>query len=76
MTHNDTHNIYVPGGAAADGVRAELEAGRSGVEIAMELYGRFREAGLNDVYLVPPIRRGGARDYGAAREFLGRASGQ
>ena len=55
-----------------DGVRAELEGGRSGVEIAVELYGRFREAGLNDVYLMPPIRRGGARDYGAAREFLGR----
>ena len=55
-----------------EGVRVELEAGRSGVEIALELYGRFQEAGLRDVYLVPPIRRGGARDYNAAREFLGR----
>ncbi len=55
-----------------DEVRGELEAERSGVEIAVELYGRFREAGLRDVYLMPPIRRGGARDYGAAREFLGR----
>ena len=55
-----------------DGVRQELEGGRSGVDIAVELYGRFRDAGLNDVYLVPPIRRGGARDYAAAREFLGR----
>ena len=55
-----------------EGVRAELERGRSGVEIAVELYGRFREAGLHDVYLMPPIRRGGARDYGAARELLGR----
>ena len=54
-----------------EGVRAELEGGRSGVEIAVELYGRFREAGLNDVYLMPPIRRGGARDYNAAGEFLG-----
>ena len=59
-----------------DGVRAELEAGRSGVEIALELYGRFRESGLHDVYLMPPIRRGGARDYGAAREFLGRIEAQ
>ena len=68
--------ILEPGGvlfsSVPDGVREELEAGRSGVEIASELYGRFREAGLNDVYLVPPIRRGGARDYAAAREFLGR----
>ena len=57
-----------------EGVRADLEAGRSGVEIAAELYGRFREEGLSDVYLMPPIRRGGARDYAAAREFLGRAT--
>ena len=68
--------ILEPGGVlfsnVPDGVRAELEGGRSGVEIAAELYGRFRDAGLHDVYLVPPIRRGGARDYAAAREFLGR----
>ena len=56
-----------------DGVRTELDAGRSGVDIAVELYGRFRDAGLHDVYLVPPVRRGGARDYAAAREFLARA---
>ena len=42
-------------------VQKDLAGGRSGVEIAIELYGRFREAGLNDVYLMPPIRRGGAR---------------
>ena len=56
------------------GVRAELESGRSGVEIAVEQYGRFQEAGLRDVYLVPPIRQGGARDYDAAREFLSRVA--
>ena len=53
-------------------VRAELEAGRSGVDIAVELYGRFQEVGLRNIYLVPPIRRGGGRDYAAAREFLAR----
>ena len=67
--------ILEPGGVlfsnVPDGVRAELEGGRSGVEIAAELYQQFQDAGLNNVYLVPPIRRGGARDYGAAREFLG-----
>ncbi len=51
-------------------VRDELAAGRPGTEIALELYRRFREAGLNNIYLVPPIRRGGARDYGAAQEVL------
>ena len=69
--------ILEPGGilfsTVPDGVRAELEGGRSGVDIAAELYGRFQDAGLRNVYLVPPIRRGGARDYAAAREFLGRA---
>ena len=68
--------ILEPGGVlfsnVPDGVRAELEGGRSGVEIALELYGRFQDAGLRDIYLMPPIRRGGARDYAAAREFLGR----
>ena len=61
--------------AVPDAVRAELEAGRSGVDIAVELYGRFRDAGLHNVYLMPPIRRGGARNYEAAREFLGRVKG-
>ena len=55
-------------------VREELERGRSGVDIALELYGRFQEAGLHDVYLMPPIRRGGARNYDAARDFLGQVA--
>ena len=67
--------ILEPGGvlfsSVPEAVRSELEAGRSGVEIAVELYGRFREAGLHDVYLMPPIRRGGARDYAAARVVAG-----
>ena len=57
------------------GVREELEAGRPGVDIALELYRRFQDADLHNFYLVPPIRRGGARDYGAAREFLERVFG-
>jgi 5,10-methylenetetrahydrofolate reductase len=51
-------------------VRAELAGGRPGVEIALELYLRFQEKGLHNVYLVAPIRRGGARNYTAAREVL------
>ena len=56
-----------------DNVRKELEAGRPGTKIALELYRRFQAAGLHDIYLMPPIRRGGARNYAAAQEFLGRA---
>ena len=72
--------ILEPGGvlfsSVPDEVRAELEAGRSGVEIALELYGRFQESRLHNIYLVPPIRRGGARNYDAAREFLARVRWQ
>jgi homocysteine S-methyltransferase len=53
-----------------ESVRDELAGGRPGTEIALELFQRFREAGLNNIYLVPPIRRGGARGYGAAQEVL------
>jgi 5,10-methylenetetrahydrofolate reductase len=57
-----------------DNVREELAGGRPGVDIALELYQRFQEGGLHNVYLVPPIRRGGARNYGAAREVLAAAA--
>ncbi len=55
-----------------ESVRDELEGGRSGIEIALELYQRFQEARLNNIYLMPPIKRGGARNYEAAEEFLGK----
>jgi 5,10-methylenetetrahydrofolate reductase len=58
-----------------ESVRRELAAGRSGVALALELYRGFQAAGLHNVYLVPPIRRGGARNYAAAAEFLERVRG-
>lgn len=56
-----------------DSVRSELEGGRSGVDIALELYQSFQEARINNIYLMPPIKRGGARNYEAAQEFLSEA---
>lgn len=56
--------------AVPPSVRERLAAGHSGVELALELYAEFQKAGLHNVYLVPPIRRGGARDYAAAQAFL------
>jgi hypothetical protein len=47
-----------------------LDRGRPGTDIALELYGEFRENGLRNVYLVPPIRRGGGRGYDAAAQVL------
>ena len=57
-------------GSVPSAILDELTAGRSGVEIAVELYGRYREGGIQNIYLIPPIRRGGARNYAAVQEFL------
>ena len=56
-----------------ESVRTELEGGRSGVDIALALYQKFQEARLKNIYLMPPIKRGGARNYEAAKEFLSKA---
>ena len=56
-----------------DEVRKQLEQGRSGLDIALELYETFQQEGIYNIYLVPPIRRGGARNYEAAKEFLSAA---
>jgi homocysteine S-methyltransferase len=53
-----------------ESVRKELEGGRSGTDIALEVYEKFQEARFNNIYLMPPIKRGGARNYEAAKEFL------
>jgi hypothetical protein len=68
--------ILVGGGvifsSVPEDVRRELGAGRDGVDMALEAWEQFRAAGIGAVYLVPPILRGGARDYEAARRFLKR----
>ena len=68
--------IMVGGGvifsSVPEEVRQELEAGRDGVEMALEQWERFRALGIDSVYLVPPILKGGARDYEAAQRFLER----
>ena len=56
-----------------DSVREELKQGRSGVDIALELYREFQENGIHNIYLMPPIRRGGARNYEAAQQVLAAA---
>ena len=48
----------------------DLERGRSGVDIALDLLQDFVELGIRGVYLVPPILKGGARDYEAAKRLL------
>ncbi len=51
-------------------VRDRLEQGESGVDLALEVIRDLREIGVRTFYLVPPILRGGARDYDSAKRVL------
>jgi len=51
-------------------VRRDLDRGRSGVDIALEQLRMYIDGGMTGVYWVPPILRGGRRDYRAARSVL------
>ncbi len=66
--------VSVPDGVTfarlPDWVTAAMDGGRDGVDIAVELIERYAEAGYRNVYLVPPIFRGGRRDYESAARVL------
>ncbi len=47
-----------------------LQGGRSGIDIAAELYAEFVDASIDCIYLVAPILKGGARDYEAAGALM------
>lgn len=47
-----------------------IASGHSLIDIALNLHRQLQAANLPDRYLIPPIQPGGARNYGAAREFL------
>ena len=51
-------------------VTSDMDSGRSGVDIALQIWDVLHTAGANDCYLVPPIRRSGARNYADASRFL------
>lgn len=53
-----------------DEVKKELEGGISGTQISIELVAEFLKQGLKGIYLVPPIRRGGSRDYEVVGEVV------
>ena len=59
-----------------EGIKADLEKGREGDDIALELLREFQDFGIRRVYLVPPILKGGARDYDAAQRVLEAARSQ
>ena len=51
-------------------VTDDLSKGRAGEDIALEVLHKFTEQGFMSFYLVPPILRGGRRDYEAAQSVL------
>ena len=58
-------------GEVPEGILRELHKGRPGVDIALELiHALMREAAADAFFLVPPILRGGARDYSIVEEVL------
>ena len=57
-------------GAVPSWVDEDMGKGRTGPDIAVQLVNDFADAGLKNIYLVPPILRGGRRDYPAAQAVL------
>ena len=57
-------------GSIPQWVTDDLAKGRSGEDIALEVLQDFTDAGIRSIYLVPPILRGGRRDYEVAQAVL------
>ena len=66
--------ILVKGGVlfsnVPDTIRQDLEKGRKGTDIALELLAELQEMGIKRIYLIAPILKGGARDYEAAQAVI------
>ena len=57
-------------GDVPEWVSRDLAKGRPGADIAVEVLQGFVERGLRSIYLVPPVLRGGRRDYEAAQRVI------
>jgi 5,10-methylenetetrahydrofolate reductase len=57
-------------GDVPEWVTDDLDKGRTGADIALQVLSDFTGAGLRAIYLIPPILRGGRRDYNAAQAVL------
>ncbi len=51
-------------------LRSDLEKGRSPLEIALEQLQSYVDGGMDLIYLIPPILKGGRRNYAAAEQLL------
>lgn len=66
--------VLVRGGALFSDVPEQivndLTKGRPGEEIALETVCRLQALGLSNIYLIPPVLKGGGRDYTAAQRVI------
>ena len=66
--------IMVQGGKSfgkiPEWVTLDLDRGRSGVDIAVQLIKKYQDIGFNSIYLIPSILNGGERDYNAAYRVI------
>jgi 5,10-methylenetetrahydrofolate reductase len=53
-------------------ITTDLERGRPGDDIALDVASAFLDRGVRSFYVVPPILRGGARDYDTAASLIAR----
>jgi 5,10-methylenetetrahydrofolate reductase len=51
-------------------IKQDLAKGREGTDISLEILAQLQAFGIRRIYLVPPILKGGARDYEAAQKVL------
>ena len=57
-------------GTIPEWVTRDLDRGRSGVDIAVQLIKKYQDIGFNSIYLIPSILNGGERDYNAAHRVI------
>jgi homocysteine S-methyltransferase len=60
----------IPFGDIPQWVTDDLAKGRSGVDLALQVLHEFKAAGFRSFYLVPPILKGGLRDYEVAQAVV------
>jgi len=66
--------VLVKGGVlfsnVPENIAQDLDKGRKGLDIALELLADLQEMGIKRIYLIAPILKGGARDYEAAQAVI------
>ena len=53
-----------------DWITEDLDLGRSAFDIALQIVSSYQDNGINNFYIVPPIYRGGRRDYESAQAVI------